>query len=114
MAEKKFKYEADLSAAIVKKLNQSEFTQCQKIKGTGYGMRTLDILGARRGKFFWLEVKQPGEVPTANQYLTMRTWIDKGALASWTESVDGAILFMHRIDDGTLTKETMLEGIHNE
>jgi hypothetical protein len=105
--------EADLSTAIINKLNalESHSVICQKSHGTAYGKPTLDIFGSCNGKFFWLETKQPGEKPTPRQYNTMRTWIKKGAVASWTDSIQGAISFICR-DWRELTEKEMLEGFH--
>lgn len=103
--------EADLSRAIVAKLNELPNVKCQKCHGSAYGMPTLDIFGSNNGKFFWLESKQPGQRPTKRQYNTMRNWIKKGAVASWTDSVKGAMSFIEQ-DWSLLTAEKMLEGFH--
>lgn len=108
---KRYANESKLSDAIIKKFNTKDAVICQKIKGTVYGQPTLDILGSRAGKFFWLEVKQPGEKPTDRQYNTMKKWIKKGAVASWTDSVGGAMKFL-LADWDKLTETSMLEGFH--
>lgn len=114
MAEKKrYSNESALSTAIVKKFNLLCNVKCQKIKGTVYGQPTLDILGSRHSRFFWLEVKQPGEKPTDRQYNTMKQWIRKGAIASWTDSVEGAIEFLST-DWSQLTETEMLRGFHGQ
>jgi len=105
-----FANEAALSAAIVKKLNANEQTICQKVKGSAWGQRTLDIMGSHYGLFFWLEVKQPGNKPTENQFLTMQKWIDHGGHASWTTTVQGAVSFLECIISRKATKEIMLKG----
>ena len=109
--ERAFRCEADLSTAIIEKLNKQNGVKCQKIKGTAYGKPTLDILGSKSGRFFWLEVKQPGEKPTKRQYNTMKDWISVGAVASWTTSVEGAMKFF-LADWSTLTEKQMMEGFH--
>ena len=111
IAERVFNCEADLSTAIITKFNQLNNVKCQKIKGTAYGKPTLDILGSRHGRLFWLEVKQPGEKPTRRQYNTMQEWIDVGCIASWTTSVEGAMRFLLE-DWRSLTNQKMLEGFH--
>ena len=105
--------EADLSTVIIKKLNgQSQRTViCQKCHGSAYGQPTLDIFGSCDGRFFWLEVKQPGQKPTSRQVNTMKKWIAKGAIASWTDSVEGAMVFIYS-DWFKLTDKQMLEGFH--
>ena len=105
--------EASLSRVIVTKLNELPRIKCQKCHGTAYGMPTLDIFGSKDGKFFWLEVKQPGEKPTKRQYNTMKDWIREGAVASWTDSVKGAMSFVEQ-DWSLLTVERMLEGFHGD
>lgn len=109
--ERAYRCEADLSTAIIDKLNRQNGVKCQKIKGTAYGKPTLDILGSKSGRFFWLEVKQPGEKPTKRQYNTMKDWISVGATASWTTSVEGAMKFF-LADWSTLTEKQMMEGFH--
>jgi hypothetical protein len=106
-----YRNEAELSKAVIGHFNRIKNVKCQKIKGTAYGSPTLDILGSRNGKLFWLEMKQPGEVPTDRQYQTMKEWIGCGAIASWTDSVEGAMLFL--FEDWTeITETKMLEGFH--
>lgn len=110
--ERAFRCEADLSTAIIEKLNKQNGVRCQKIKGTAYGKPTLDILGSKSGRFFWLETKQPGEKPTKRQYNTMKDWISVGAIASWTDSVEGAMKFF-LADWSALTEKQMMEGFHD-
>jgi len=110
--ERVFQNEAALSTAIIEKFNRLQHIKCQKIKGTAYGKPTLDILGSKHGKLFWLEVKQPGEKPTKRQYNTMQDWIDVGAIATWTTSVESAMKFL-LADWTSLTVAKMLEGFHD-
>lgn len=107
--KKTYSNESVLSAAIVKKLNKIPGVECQKLIASVFGGAVLDIVGSKDGRFFWLEVKQPGRKPTDRQFSTMKTWIDSGAIATWTDSVDGAIRFIAS-DFGALTKDKQLEG----
>ena len=109
--DRAFSTESALSTAIIEKYNRLQHVKCQKIKGTAYGKPTLDILGSKNGRFFWLETKQPGEKPTDRQYNTMKDWISVGAIASWTDSVEGAMKFF-LADWSTLTEKQMMEGFH--
>jgi len=109
--EKRFASEAALSKVIVDKFNSHGMVKCQKIRGSVYGLPTLDILGSKRGLFFWLEVKQEGEKPTDSQYNTMKEWIKKGAVASWTDSPEGAMKFL-LAEWSRLTESELLEGFH--
>jgi len=108
---REFSSETDMTEAIVDKFNDLDYpiVKCQKIRGTAFGKPTLDIFGVRNSRFFWLEVKQPGETPTKRQVSTMKAWIKKGAIASWTDHMEGAISFIC-IDWETLTEKEMLEG----
>lgn len=109
---KKYNNESDLTEGIIERFNKIKRVRCQKIRGTAYGKPTLDILGSKMGMFFWLEVKQPGEKPTKRQYNTMKTWIKDDAIASWTDSLEGAMKFLLS-DWSNLTETQMLEGFHD-
>ena len=111
--EKKAHYnnESDLSTAIVNKFNRLNNVRCQKVKASSYGQPTLDIIGGRNGKLFWLEVKKPGNKPTSRQKNTMKKWIADGCIATWTDSLEGAMKFL-LADWRQLTETTMLEGFH--
>ena len=108
---KKYNNESGLSDAIIKALNKVPMVKCQKIHGSAYGKQTLDILGSRDGKLFWLEVKQVGKKPTSRQMNTMKEWIEVGAIATWTTSREGAMNFL-LADWERLTEKDMLEGCH--
>jgi hypothetical protein len=108
-----YQSEAALSTAIIERYNRLRHIKCQKIKGTAYGKPTLDILGSKHGRLFWLEVKQPGKKPTKRQFNTMQEWIDEGAIATWTTSIEGAMRFL-MTDWTSLTVGKMLEGFHGE
>lgn len=111
--DKAFSTESALSTAIIERYNRLQHVKCQKIKGTAFGKPTLDILGAKHGRLFWLEVKQPGKAPTKRQYNTMQEWIDQGCIATWTTSIEGAMKLL-LTDWTTLTVTKMKEGFHGE
>ena len=52
-----------------------------------------DIMGHRcsDGKAFYIEVKQPGEVPRPEQYAFLEAMRRAGAIAGWCTSVEGAL-----------------------
>lgn len=85
--------EAGLSSAIIKKLNGFERTKLRKVKADVCGSPVLDIEGAIRGFHVWIESKQPGKKPTDRQFMTMKSYIDEGSLATWTDHVAGAVAF---------------------
>lgn len=107
----RYNNESDLSTAIMRKFNAIKNVRCQKVKASVYGQTTLDIVGSKGGRFFWLEVKQPGRKPTMRQYSTMKQWIGDGAIATWTDSIEGAMKFLLS-DWRQLTQADMLGGFH--
>ncbi len=46
---------------------------------SGYGSTTLDILGCHKGRFFSVETKAPGKVPSPRQELVMEVMNEAGA-----------------------------------
>lgn len=54
----------------------------------GMGMATLDIFCCIGGKFCGIEVKTPGNKPTARQVFTMKQIQLAGGVAFWTDSLD--------------------------
>ena len=69
----RYNNESDLSTAIMRKFNAIKNVRCQKVKASVYGQTTLDIVGSKGGRFFWLEVKQPGRKPTMRQLTCRRS-----------------------------------------
>ena len=106
-------FESSMTRAIIQTFNAIDGVICQKIKGTAYGMPTLDIMGSKHGRFFWLEVKRPGRKPTLRQFSTINLWIENEAVAIWCTSLDAARRFI-TIDWNTLTPEQMIGGFHDE
>ena len=104
-----YKSETKLQEKIVETLNALVGVRCQKIHGSVYGKPTLDILGSKYGRFFWLEIKQPGEKPTEKQYRTMKNWYENGAVATWTDTVTGALKFIES-DFLKISHEEMVDG----
>ena len=54
----------------------------------GMGTSTVDILCCIKGRFCGIEVKVPGNKPTARQRFTMRAIQEAGGVAFWTDSLD--------------------------
>jgi hypothetical protein len=107
-----YRLESDLSGALTSALNCLEGVKCQKIKGTAYGKPTLDILGSKNGRLFWLEVKQPGKKPTKRQFNTMNEWIKVGCIATWTTDLS-ATINMFALDWDKITNEQLIAGFHD-
>jgi hypothetical protein len=58
-----------------------------------------DIDGCRSGRAFKIEMKKPGERPTARQMARLIIWQKAGALVGWAESVEHAKQIMAYWDD---------------
>lgn len=54
----------------------------------GYGSPSLDFIGCHQGKFFAIETKAKGKIPTARQNLTMREMSAVQGHVMWTDSVE--------------------------
>lgn len=75
-------------------------TQSRKVHQSavsGSGEPDLDI--CCRGRAVKVEVKRPGEHPTAKQMRRMKCWRDAGALVGWVTSLDELRGLMDRVDD---------------
>jgi len=55
---------------------------------TGMQAATLDFLGCYKGRFFAIETKRPGEVPTPRQTATMQWIKDAGGFAIWGDNIE--------------------------
>lgn len=53
---------------------------------TGMQRATLDFLGCYKGRFFAIETKRPGEVPTARQTAEIQRIRDAGGFAIWGDT----------------------------
>ena len=84
--------EARLQRKIVEALNLLPNCYVEKIHGSQFGKQKLDLMGAKEGKMFLLEVKTPGNTPTKKQLATMRLWQEKaGVYTEWVDSVEKAV-----------------------
>lgn len=88
--------ESRLVNKILEKLNDLPNCKAEKNHGTQFGKPKLDISGALNGKAFHVEVKMPGNKPTARQARVIKDWQAVGVPAGWATSVEEA---MHIIKD---------------
>lgn len=80
--------ETQLTKKILDYLNALPNCKATKRHTGWYGrVGEPDITGCKDGKHFEIEVKRPGEVPTAIQEKRLLEWDDAGALAFWTDSL---------------------------
>lgn len=56
----------------------------------GLGETTLDCLGCYRGRFFGIETKAPGKLPTLRQTLTIKKMRAAGALVYVVDTTEAA------------------------
>jgi hypothetical protein len=83
--------ESRIVAAILEALRRRRGVVAWKIHGGPFQAAGIpDILGCYDGRFFGIEVKQPGGKATALQALTLRRIADAGGLAGVACSVDEA------------------------
>ena len=62
-----------------------------KVHGSAYQRAGIpDLIGCHRGRFFALEVKQPGEQPTKIQRYEMMRLVQSGAVVGVARSVEDA------------------------
>lgn len=61
---------------------------------TGYGRKTVDLLMCVRGQSFIIEVKAPGEKPTAMQYGELARHAKAGGQSTWFDRADNFHMFL--------------------
>lgn len=84
--------ETKLTKKILDKLNKIEGCRAEKLHGGPYGSQKLDVMGAKDGKMFYLEIKVPGNKPTKRQDSTIRKWRDEaGVISTWVDKADDAV-----------------------
>lgn len=110
---KKYASEAALTKAILRQYDKLPYVVAQKVHGSAYGKPTLDIVGSCNGRLFWLEVKQPGGKPTPRQFHTMHKWRERGAIATWTTTIEGAMSLVSSTFCA-ITREKQEAGFHGE
>ncbi len=88
--KKTFKHprtERKLKVAVMAVLNEADAWTFMPVP-TGMQMATLDFLGCCKGRFFAIETKRPGEVPTARQMMVMQQIKDAGGFAIWGDNIE--------------------------
>lgn len=90
--------ETTITRRAIKEINKIPGCYCEKIHGSRFSNPTLDIIGAKEGVMFWIEMKQPGKEPSPRQWATMRKWKEKGgAKVAWADSWENALNFVKKI-----------------
>ena len=72
-----------------------------KVHGNPYQMAGVpDLLMCVQGKFIGIEVKMPGNAPTALQYVHMERIKTAGGGAAWVNNVEDAVIFVRQCIEG--------------
>jgi hypothetical protein len=94
-AESNTPRESQIVDAIVKRLREEQRCVVRKRHGTAFCFAgDADLYGSLRGRHFEIEVKRPGQVPTALQAARLIDWRDSGALAGCATSVREALAIL--------------------
>jgi hypothetical protein len=84
--------EGRIKQAVKKRLQELGAYQFWAVQ-TGYGTRTLDVLGGYKGRFFGIECKRPGAEPTALQQLTIEEIRAAGGIVLVIDNLEMARAF---------------------
>lgn len=79
--------EGKVKKAIKKVLDASGCWQYWPVP-SGFGRRTVDVLGCHMGDFFAIEAKAPGKKPTRQQEMELEDIADVGGTVFVIDSVD--------------------------
>lgn len=66
----------------------------RKTHGSGYTAGLPDLIGCLRGRFFAIEVKRPGEQPTALQARELSNIRQAYGFALWVDTYDAVVDFV--------------------
>jgi hypothetical protein len=84
--------ESTLTQAIIRALRSVPGIVVRKRHGSALGYAgEPDLYGCFRGRHFEIEVKRPGDRPTALQQARLKKWAATGALAGVAHSVEDAL-----------------------
>jgi hypothetical protein len=84
--------ESALVAEILRALRALPGVMVRKRHGSVWGVAgDPDLYGSINGRHFEIEVKRPGERPTALQQARLKQWAATGALAGVARSVEEAL-----------------------
>jgi hypothetical protein len=84
--------ESALVAEILRALRALPGVMVRKRHGSAWGVAgDPDLYGSIQGRHFEIEVKRPGNHPTALQEARLKQWAATGALAGVARSVEDAL-----------------------
>lgn len=110
--------ESTIERNILKYLNSLPRTKAVKWSQEGRQKGMPDIICCHNGILILIEVKQPGQVPTLLQQVTMDTWVSVGAIGMVVTNVDQVkrnLSYILGVEDDII-KETRRDdnGINND
>jgi hypothetical protein len=62
---------------------------------TGMQAATLDFIGCYKGRFFAIETKRPGGVPTERQKMVTQCIKDAGGFSCWGDTIEQITTFFN-------------------
>jgi hypothetical protein len=94
---KTFKYprtERKLKVQVAAMLNEAGAWYFMPVP-TGMQVATLDFIGCYKGRFFAIETKRSGEVPTERQTICMQRIKEAGGFAIWGDTIEHITTFFN-------------------
>ena len=92
--------EARIVGKVLSELNSLPMCKAEKNHGTQFGKPKLDISGAINGLAFHIEIKVPGNKPTARQARVIKDWQKVGVAAGWATNVEEALSIIQSLREG--------------
>lgn len=91
--------EAKITKKIIEHIRGLDGGHARKVHQSRFQQGEPDVDACVRGRSVKIEVKVPGNEPTANQMAIMRIWARVGALVGWATSVDEVVELLTHLDD---------------
>lgn len=86
--------EASLVDRIEAFLRRQPRCLVRKTHGSAYTAGVADLIGCLKGRYFEIEVKRPGEVPTPLQLRGLEDVRKAGGYALWTDNYQDVVQFV--------------------
>lgn len=86
--------ETGLTRQILDALNGLPGTYARKIHGSVFQSGFPDIVACHHGRSVWIEVKRPGQTPTALQAAELARWATAGAISGVATCVAEALALL--------------------
>lgn len=86
--------EASLVDRIERYLKRQPGCLVRKTHGSAYSAGVADLIGCLKGRYFEIEVKRPGEQPTALQLRGLEDVRKAGGYGMWTDCYEDIVQFV--------------------